>query len=141
MNDRRQGITMLELVISVFILGLALLPVFELLTRGAHHERVSRDETLAVAMGSELLDQIQCMPYADLQVTSDLPIGNADHGSNLVQNRDSTVLMITPVHEQFTRTLTIEDLSDYLRKITVKVTWRSEAEHTVHLTTFMEYAP
>lgn len=142
MNLRsRRAVTMIEVLVSILILGVALIPILELLGRGARQERVSREETLAVVLGSELLDQIQCMPYGDLQPAADLMIRNQDHRHNLVEGRDSTMLFVTPAPDHYTRLLSIVDVNDYLRRISVTVRWGGDATHEIRLATFMEFAP
>lgn len=144
---------MIELLVSVFILGLALLPMFDLLSRGARQVRVSREETLAVAINSELIDQIQCMPFADIpledsahQPLLDKPIRNSDNGKCLSGEplgggNISTVLFLSPIPDGFERTLSIASVTDYLKRITVSVKWGTDMKHEVKYSAFMEYSP
>ena len=151
MSRNRCGMTMLELLVAVFILGIAVVPIFDLLTRGAVQARVSREETLAVVANAELVDQIQCMPFADLRVKpgeETRQLGNSDNGKCLVGNGEtpetgnpSTVLFLSPVPDDFTRTVTIMPISDYLKKITVSVKWGGDTAHEVTYSVFMEYSP
>lgn len=137
---RSRGITLVELLVSVFILALALLPTFDLLTRGVSQVRVSREEIIATLAGSELLDQILCMPFPDLADTPKLEIPPSFSG-NLVASQSSTALFLSPLPEAFRLTLAIKSCSDYLKKVSVTVAWKTEASHEVRFSSFMEYSP
>ncbi|MBF0499230.1 MAG: hypothetical protein HQM09_03815 [Candidatus Riflebacteria bacterium] len=147
MKISRFGVTMIELILSVFILAVALLPTFDLLTKGTRQVRISREETLAVAYNAELIDQIMCMPFNDIATMTSKSILSTDNGKCLTGDlltggHVTTLLYLSPLPDEFQRTISIEEvIPDYLKKITVSVKWGNDIKHEVKYSVFMEYSP
>jgi hypothetical protein len=138
----RLGLTMVEIVVSVFVFAVALVPLFDLFRRGASTIRMEREHILAVGLASELVDQITCFPFRDVPDVGGVPIDQSTvEEMYLVQNVPSTRLILSHLPNGFSRTLTIESVSKKLKKIKAEVSWGPDLNRRVSCQALMEWSP
>lgn len=139
-RKKRKGVTLIEIMISVLILGLTLLPVFDLIKMGARRVRNTQEEVTASNLATELVEQIMCMPYSLVPVVSERPLPNSDSGDKL-SNDLSTIIVLSNIPDGFQRFLSIESVSTRLKKITAKVEWGNSPTRKIIHTSLMEWRP
>lgn len=137
----RKGVSFVEIVVSLFLFALAVLPVFDLMRRSGELARVSREYVVANLLAAETLNQICCMNYADIPVINGFPLDDAWNGSMLLQGQPDTTLRLSSLPQDFSRELTIEEFSARSRKVKVRVAWGKSPEHQVTLAAIREWSP
>lgn len=137
----RKGVSFVEIVVSLFLFALAVLPVFDLMRRSGELARVSREQVVANLLAAETLNQICCMSYSDIPVINGFPLDDAWNGAMLLQGQPDTTLYLSSLPPGFSRELTIEEFSARSRKIRVRVAWGKAPEHQVTLAAIREWSP
>jgi len=147
----KPGMSLIEIVISMALFGAALLPVYDLIGKGAQISRTNEQEVTAAHLAAELSDQIACIPYRYLPTITDRSLPNADNGAYLMEMRgryesfNPTLLTLSPLPKGFERVLSIETFSTSpnccLKKVTVKILWGVEPRRNHTVTSLVEWRP
>ncbi|MBF0406534.1 MAG: hypothetical protein HQM10_04220 [Candidatus Riflebacteria bacterium] len=132
----RTGLSLIEIMIAVFILAAAILPIFDVMMKSLRISKNSREEVIAANLASELIDQISCMPYESLSPV--LPIadhelpddenGRSLNQALLIEAKLGTMLILSNLPPGFRRFLSVEKVTPNLRKVSVKVLFGKGAD-------------
>ncbi len=139
--DRRQAYSFIEVVIAVVIFGLALIPVFHLISRGTAMTKFSKETVIASNLANELASQICSMRFADVPIVGGVPLGNEADNALLQEGKLFTRLKLTQMPEGFIRELTIEKFSPKSKVIKVMIAWDKSPEHRLTIDRIFEWAP
>ena len=137
----RQAVTFIEILISIVLFAVALIPVFDLMGKGAGLTRETQESLSASHLAAEVVDQISCMPFRDIPVLSGFPLTDKENGALLVEGRWSSMLILGRLPDGFHRELTIESLSAYMKKITAKISWGTTPRHSLSYCGIREWTP
>ena len=145
------GMSLLEILISIFLLGAALLPIFSLIGKGQQMARTNEDEILAFNLGAELVDQIACFPYNTIPVLGDRSLSNSDNGAYLIEVKGSkkafnpTLLILSELPKGFERFLTIEEFNNRpnccLKKVTARISYGTTPRRNFTITSLVAWRP
>lgn len=140
--SQRQAVSMLELLIAVFVLAVALVPLFDLFRHGSQTMKMEREHVLATSLASELVDQIVCIPFRNIPIVGGTPISTTPGEElYLVQNLPTSRIILTDLPDGFERTLTIENISEKLKKIQAVVSWGPQLSRNVSCQVLLEWSP
>lgn len=136
-----RGVSMVEILISLVIFGLALLPIFGVIGKTSTQVRVNRDAILAMQLAGELIDQVSGMPFGTVPVIGNLPLPNEKHGQLLVPGKIETMLILTALPPDFERILSVEQSSPRTRLIRCTIFWGRNPRHESRWQALMEWSP
>jgi type II secretory pathway pseudopilin PulG len=134
-------VTLLEILVSLLVFAIGLLPVFDLIRRSTEVARFSREEVIARYLALELADQVAAMPFSLIPDLGDRPLRNEDDGAVLLQGRAETLLVMTPMPPGFSRFLTIETINPRLKRIRARLAWGTFPAREVVITSLTEWRP
>ncbi|MBI3039696.1 hypothetical protein HYY75_11745 [bacterium] len=137
----QRGLTFVEVLISALVFGMCLVPIFDLIGRGAAIARTSREEVLASAFSAELIDQIRGIPFNKVPPLNERPLKNSDNGALLLESQIDTMLLLSPMPNDFERVISVESTSSKLKKLTAKVSFGKSPKHEVTMISLMEWTP
>ncbi|MBF0547981.1 MAG: hypothetical protein HQM08_26325 [Candidatus Riflebacteria bacterium] len=137
----KAAMSLLEIVVSVFIFGLCLLPIFELLGKSRQIARVTQEEITASNLAVELVDQICCMPFDQIPIMNEIPLKNDGNGYRLLQGKVATELILSPLPEGYDRTLTIESISQCIKLVKAEVGWGNNPHRNSSIECLLEWTP
>jgi type II secretory pathway pseudopilin PulG len=98
---RRCGFSFLEVLAAIIVLGLGIIPVFMVFSRGSQGTIMTRDETQAHQLASEMLDTAIAMGY-------DHPAFLANGGT--IEVPATALANIGGGHPRFTRSLNVREV-------------------------------
>lgn len=146
----RAGMSLVEILISLFLMSLALLPIFDLISKGSQLARTNEDEVVAFNLAAELIDQIACIPFHCLPPIGERILTNEDNGVYLIDlgpevPYNPTLLVLSTLPRGFERTLTIENFNPRpnccLKKVTARVAWGTDPPRQFTLCSLVEWRP
>ncbi|MEW6308461.1 MAG: type II secretion system protein [Bacillota bacterium] len=114
---RERGLTLIEVLVSVAILGLLVMPVFELFRAGMAGDALARTSTVATALCQEKLEALRHSGYTAIQAEAAAPV---------------------PGFTAYTREVLVTSPETGLKQVTVIVTWTiMKLTRSVRLTTLV----
>jgi len=147
----RTGLTLVEVLISMFLLGAALIPIFDLISKGAQTSQTNEEEIIAASLAMELVDQIATIPYKYLPLISERMLTNEDNGAYLLDLRgprrefNPTLLLLSHLPKGYERVLTIDNFTNrpngLLKKVTVTISWGSFPHRIFTISSLVEWRP
>ncbi|MBF0409816.1 MAG: prepilin-type N-terminal cleavage/methylation domain-containing protein [Candidatus Riflebacteria bacterium] len=137
--NKKRGMTLIEIVVSVLVLGLCLVPVFDLLRKSGTVTKAGQDEVIASNLAAEIVDQISCMPFKDIPDLAEREFGNADNEALLMGGKISTILILSDLPAGYKRFLKIETISSRLKKVSTKVKWGTNPVHEIKMPILIEW--
>jgi len=105
----RQGMSLVELMVSLVLIGVGLVGVMCMYSQAATTNEYAKHASAATIAAQGILERVQALPYADVEVSAD--------------PYDVTSLLPSSLPEG-SATLLIEQYSSSLKQITVTVEWR-----------------
>ena len=136
-----RGTTFIELLIAILVFGLALVPLFDVFSKGSGLIKATRESVVAVNLASEVVDQISGMHYQDIPVLNGYPLDSSADQALLWQGRPGSRLFLTPLPEGFSRILSIVPINSKAKKITAQIVWGGSPEHQVTISGVREWSP
>jgi hypothetical protein len=120
-KQQRNGLSMLEIVFSVGILALIMLPVFMTFSSGNRHMQMTEAEFRAHTAAIELMEQIISLPFAQIK-SGDYQNEEIADGARFAET--PILFRLTPV-DDISRTMKIEDIKRNdkvpFKKVTVTI--------------------
>ena len=105
----RRGVTLVELMISLVLIGVGLVGVMCMYSQAASTNEYARHASQATIAAQSVLERVQSMTYADLEVSA--------------EPYDVTSLLPSSLPEA-SGTMLVEQYAPSLKQVTVTVQWR-----------------
>lgn len=137
----KKAYSFVEIIVSTFIFALALIPVFNLMSRSSSSARITKERVQATTLAIEVANQICSMSYADIPVVAGLPLPDTANGALLQQGRPCTKLKLSPLPKGFERELSIEKLSPKAKIVKSVISWKKDASHSAKIVRVIEWSP
>jgi len=126
-----QGFTLLEVMIAVAILAIGLVSLFRLFSGSLHSAKVSADYTRAVIGARAKMDEVLgCLYVEDFDALEKQGEFGTGEGDDLLKGYSWEVMdedyEVPELEEEWTKNnSSIDEKKFLLRKITVRVSWKS----------------
>jgi len=134
-------VSLVEILVSVFLFGLCLVPVFSVFGKMTDQSRFNRDTILGMQLAVELVDQVSGMPFQAVPLLAARPLSNRENGILLQRGRPETMLVLSPLPPGFERFLTVAAASPRTRLVRGVVTWGTMPKHESRWEALMEWSP
>ena len=136
-SNRREGFTLVEVMIGLIILALAVVSLFALLTAGFSIVRLNRESLRATQILLNRVEGLRLYNWADLEGGS-IPTTFTETYSGVSGSNEGTIYTgrvdIEPAVQNPTSTYGSTDM----RMVTVRITWTSgQLQHTRQMTTYV----
>ena len=140
-DRHRRGISLLEILLSLLIFGVCLIPIFSVIGKTTSQARSTRDGILAMQLAGELVDQVCGMPFRAVPTIEAKALPNEDHGTLLAPGKLETMLILSTLPPDFERVLTIEEPSPRCKLVRCTIFWGRAPRHESRWQALMEWNP
>ena len=125
----RNGISLTEILIVVFIAAVALIPIFGLLSNNARQVSFNQDRAVAQILAVQVLERFKHETFDELRTN----FSTYEAGANYIANDDVLVQLMFDLPEKtealyrkFTReAIFIEEVPNHFGQLSCKVTWKN----------------
>lgn len=136
-----EGYSLVELVFAIALISLAILPIFDLLTRSTNTAKISHQKLEATVLAIELVNQICSMRFSEVPVLSEVLLNNDANNALLQAGKPITKLVLSDLPSGFERLLTVNEISEKAKKVKVVVSWKTKTIHKVKMVKVIGWAP
>lgn len=103
---RRNGFTLLEMLLVLVVITVALFPLIESFSSGIRASKTASDTNTAIELAQQKMEQLQSVPFTSLSTSSE-------------------AMGTITGYAGFSREAIVADTATNLKKVTVNVYWRS----------------
>jgi len=126
MLKSRRGSTLVDLMVTVFLLGVAGIIFSATLPSGIACTRKAQNYKLAVALAQNKIEQLRAMNYESLTITNLHAAGAVDSTPTSSPYSFTQVDAIANQLPSGTGTLTVQNVSGTVKMVQVTVTWQDK---------------
>lgn len=124
---RSRGFTWIEILISVFVIGLTTTMFAALFPMAAKTQTMAANHQQALGIAQHKIDQLRAVGYGRLTYTELKNAGIIDSTTTTSPFRYTVVDDLASLYPTAIGTITVTDFSTTIRQVTVTLTWSNSA--------------
>jgi len=134
-----RGFVLMEVVIAIAILGIGIIPLFQLMSNTSASTALSQNELVAMCWAEELIEQIQCIPFTDLSPCSNQEITGAIPVCTLWPAKPDSIILTRPLMKGMSCHINVFSVTPKLKLVEITMQWGTQPVHELHLNAFAEW--